>query len=66
MARLAYASVAKTAILPMQDVLGIDEKGRMNTPGLSAGNWGWRLVPGQLGHQAEQVLREWVWLYNRG
>jgi 4-alpha-glucanotransferase len=66
MARLAYASVAKTAILPLQDVLGIDEQGRMNTPGLASGNWGWRLVPGQLGHKAEQVLKEWVWMYNRG
>jgi 4-alpha-glucanotransferase len=66
MARLAYASVAKTAILPLQDVLGIDEQGRMNTPGQGSGNWGWRLVPGQLGHEAGQVLREWVRLYNRG
>jgi 4-alpha-glucanotransferase len=66
MARLAYASVAKTAILPLQDVLGLDEQGRMNTPGQSHGNWGWRLLPGQLGRKAEQVLREWVWLYNRG
>ncbi|MGV3504905.1 MAG: malto-oligosyltrehalose synthase [Adhaeribacter sp.] len=65
MARLAYASVAKVAILPLQDVLGLDEQGRMNTPGQGEGNWGWRLVPGQLNQQAEQVLREWVHLYNR-
>jgi 4-alpha-glucanotransferase len=66
MSRLAYTSVAKTAILPLQDVLGIDEKGRMNTPGEGHGNWGWRLLPGQVTHHAENILREWTRLYNRG
>jgi len=65
-ARLAYASVAKIAILPLQDVLGIDEQGRMNTPGAAEGNWGWRLVPGQLNQRAENTLKEWTSLYNRG
>ncbi|GEO04808.1 hypothetical protein AAE02nite_24720 [Adhaeribacter aerolatus] len=65
-ARLAYASVAKVAILPLQDVLGIDEQGRMNTPGSSEGNWGWRLIPGQLNQQAENTLKEWTHMYNRG
>lgn len=65
MARLAYASVAKTAILPMQDVLGIDEQGRMNTPGTSHGNWGWRLMPNQITKKTENQLKEWTRLYNR-
>ncbi|GAA4298721.1 malto-oligosyltrehalose synthase [Nibribacter koreensis] len=65
MARLAYASVAKTAILPMQDVLGIDEQGRMNTPGQAHGNWGWRLMPGQVNKQTQNQLKEWTQLYNR-
>jgi len=65
-ARLAYASVAKIAILPLQDVLGIDEQGRMNMPGESQGNWGWRLIPGQLNQHAEHTLKEWTSLYNRG
>ncbi|ALJ00504.1 malto-oligosyltrehalose synthase [Rufibacter tibetensis] len=64
-ARLAYASVAKTAILPLQDVLGIDELGRMNTPGKGEGNWGWRLMPGQINKDTENILREWTKLYNR-
>ncbi|PSR53518.1 4-alpha-glucanotransferase [Adhaeribacter arboris] len=66
MSRLAYASVAKTAILPLQDVLGIDEQGRMNTPGQGEGNWGWRLLPGQITPEAENILKEWTSLYNRG
>jgi malto-oligosyltrehalose synthase/4-alpha-glucanotransferase len=66
MCRLAYASVAKTAILPIQDLLGIDEMGRMNTPGAAEGNWLWRLLPGQITRDAENRLKEWTWLYNRG
>ncbi|QHL86501.1 malto-oligosyltrehalose synthase [Nibribacter ruber] len=65
MARLAYASVAKTAILPMQDVLGIDEQGRMNTPGQAQGNWGWRLMPGQINKQTKNQLKEWTIIFNR-
>ena len=41
--RLALASVARLAIMPLQDVLGLDEKSRMNRPGTSEGNWTWRL-----------------------
>jgi malto-oligosyltrehalose synthase/4-alpha-glucanotransferase len=64
--RLAHASVAKTVILPMQDVLGLDEKARMNTPASGKNNWGWRLLPGQLTKEAEQQLSGWTSLYNRG
>lgn len=41
--RIAYASIAKIAILPMQDVLGLDGDSRMNKPASVKGNWGWRL-----------------------
>jgi 4-alpha-glucanotransferase len=40
--RLALMSVACTAIIPLQDVLGSGSEGRMNTPGQASGNWGWR------------------------
>lgn len=40
--RAALASVAKIAILPMQDILGLGEGSRMNTPGTTVGNWSWR------------------------
>lgn len=65
LARMAYASVARIAILPMQDVLNLDESARMNIPASKDSNWAWRLVPGQLNRSAEDKLREWVWLYNR-
>ncbi len=40
--RLAWASVADTAIAPLQDVLGLDGAWRMNVPGEAEGNWGFR------------------------
>lgn len=65
LARMAYASVAKIAILPMQDVLNLDESARMNVPASAESNWAWRLLPGQLNRSAEDKLKEWAWLYNR-
>jgi 4-alpha-glucanotransferase len=63
--RLAYSSVGKIVILPMQDVLGLDENSRMNTPSSGQNNWAWRLLPGQLSHEAEHQLRDWAALYDR-
>lgn len=42
MIRLALASVADWAIVPLQDILGLGREARMNTPGTSEGNWSWR------------------------
>jgi len=39
----ALSSVSKTAIIPMQDFLNLDDNSRMNTPGTPSGNWTWRL-----------------------
>jgi len=41
--RLSLSSVARTAILPMQDVLRLGAEARLNTPATADGNWGWRL-----------------------
>lgn len=46
--RGALASVARLAIIPLQDVLGLSSDARMNIPSLSDGNWGWRFDPGAL------------------
>jgi 4-alpha-glucanotransferase len=35
------------AIFPVQDVLNLDEKARVNVPGKADDNWAWRLTPGQ-------------------
>jgi len=66
MARLVFSSVAKTAVLPVQDLLNLDESSKMNSPGSSEDNWAWRLLPGQLTVEAESQLKLWTRLYNRG
>ncbi|KAA0993795.1 malto-oligosyltrehalose synthase [Dyadobacter aurulentus] len=65
MARLVYASVAKVAMLPMQDVLNLDESAKMNLPGSNAENWAWRLLPGQISDEHGQFLAELTVLFNR-
>jgi 4-alpha-glucanotransferase len=63
--KMAYASVAKTAIIPMQDVLGLGEQDRMNIPSSTQGNWAWRLKPGYVKSKAAKWLRNLVIMYNR-
>jgi len=46
--RAAYASVAVLALIPVQDILGLDSDARMNIPSKPGGNWTWRLQKGAL------------------
>ena len=63
--RMAYASVAKTAIITLQDLLALDETARMNTPAETGNNWLWRLTLNQLTAKEEARLKMWTQLYNR-
>jgi 4-alpha-glucanotransferase len=54
---LAYASPAVLAIAPAQDVLGLGSESRMNRPGLTQGNWSWRLERGALTPPLARRLR---------
>jgi 4-alpha-glucanotransferase len=40
---LALASSADLAVVPVQDLLELDDGARFNTPGTASGNWNWRL-----------------------
>lgn len=54
----AFMSVANLAIIPMQDILDLGSKSRMNTPGIDAGNWSWHFEWSQLTTtRMEQVAR---------
>jgi 4-alpha-glucanotransferase len=55
--RLALASRAGLTIVSAQDLLGLGPEARLNTPGTVAGNWRWRLEPGQLGPEQAAWLR---------
>ena len=63
--RLAMMSVADMVILPMQDILGLDEKARMNRPSTLEGNWEWKLLPEQLTPSLTKRLREMTEIYGR-
>jgi 4-alpha-glucanotransferase len=63
--RAALASVARLAIIPMQDLLGLDGAHRMNVPGTSQGNWRWQFDWQQVPHDLQQRLRHLFGLYGR-
>ena len=42
------AMPAAAVILPVQDVLGLDDAARINVPGVAEGNWTWRMTKEQL------------------
>ena len=63
--RVALGSVARTAIVPLQDVLNLGSEARMNTPGTAGGNWGWRYGAGALTDELAAQLRAWTELYAR-
>ena len=65
MIRTALGSVAGVAIFPLQDVLGLDSRHRMNRPGTLAGNWEWRFEWNDLGPEAAARLLELARLYGR-
>jgi 4-alpha-glucanotransferase len=63
--RHAWASVANLAVVPLQDVLGLDSRARMNTPGRATGNWGWRARPEMVGERKLDRLAELTEAYAR-
>lgn len=63
--RCALGSRARLAILPMQDILGLDGAHRMNLPGTSKDNWGWRFAWDQTKPELTCRIRRLVELYGR-
>lgn len=63
--RMALMSVADAAIIPMQDVLGLDQNARMNIPGTVGTNWQWRLTPDYRSLSMSTPLLEMTQLYGR-
>lgn len=61
----ALASVARLAILPLQDILDLGRGHRMNTPGTTEGNWYWRFAWDQVSGERMAELEGLVRLYGR-
>ena len=56
--RLVWSSKSGLAIAPLQDLLNLGEEGRMNVPGIAAGNWRWRCTEEMLKPSIFERLRE--------
>lgn len=63
--RLAYSSVAQLAIIPMQDILKLNEHARLNTPAVPEGNWTWKLKQDQSYESSASYLRQLSKTYGR-
>ena len=55
---LAMTSKANLSIIPMQDIMGLDEKARMNIPGTIDNNWNWQITAGQVRGTMAKKLRQ--------
>jgi 4-alpha-glucanotransferase len=65
MIRLAYASVARLALVPLQDALDLGSEARMNFPSHPDGNWEWRVTADALSDDRAAWLKRLATLYGR-
>ena len=66
--RAALATVARLAVIPIQDLLDLPAESALNQPGTAEGNWQWRYTEDQLdrlGAEKLETLRHWIKLYDR-
>lgn len=63
--RAVQASVADTAVVPLQDLLGLGTEARMNLPNSTEGNWSWRFRAEALTAGISDRLRSLTELYGR-
>jgi 4-alpha-glucanotransferase len=63
--RTLLASVANTAIVPFQDLLGQGSDARMNVPGVAAGNWSYRVQEAELTPALAERLGRLCDIYER-
>ena len=63
--RAVLASVADTAIIPLQDLLGLGTEARMNLPNSTSGNWAWRFKADALTDKLGERLKKLTQIYGR-
>lgn len=57
MIALAFRSNANTAVVPLQDVMGLGTEARMNVPGTTSNNWRWRFTWDMLTPDMVKLMR---------
>ena len=60
MIETALQSKAELAIAPLQDFLGLGTEARMNTPGVTDGNWRWRFRWDMLNNTLPEQIRSMI------
>lgn len=60
-----WGSVADTAIVQAQDLLGLGSEARMNEPSTVGRNWQWRALPGVFTEELAQKIHRMMVLYER-
>jgi 4-alpha-glucanotransferase len=53
----AFGSRADVAVIPVQDLLVLDDRARMNDPSTFVGNWSWRMPPSGLSAELAESVR---------
>lgn len=61
----AIGSRAQVAVVPLQDLLVLDDRARMNDPSVFVGNWSWRAPPDGLSDDLAAALRALAERYGR-
>ena len=63
--RGAWSSTADLAVTTMQDILGLNDEARMNTPSTVGGNWTWRMKKTDLTIEIVEKLSNITTIYGR-
>ena len=64
--RMALGSVAKLAVIPVQDYLGFGEEARMNEPSTLGKNWKCRMLNGEITEELVEKCLKYARIYGRG
>ena len=65
MVRMAWSSVARSAVAPLQDLLSLGGEYRTNVPGAMDGNWAWRVPPRRMTIAAAAKIRRRLEVFAR-
>ena len=63
--KAVLSSNSDTAIVTMQDLLGLGNEARMNYPSTTCGNWQWRAKPDYLSDELAEKIKYYTCLYQR-
>ena len=63
--KAVWSSNSDTAIVTMQDLIGLPNEARMNYPSTTKGNWQWRAKPDYLSDELAEKVKYYTCLYQR-